>query len=174
MPSELKWIYGDDPWSSCDFNQPSNPVHRHRDGSWWFYDEVWVEEFGPFSSEEEANDHCVRYAKHIEDGETDYITHKGSVIVVTTEVHLSYGGYGHVLGVFEDRTKAVEAYPQLKPSWVPEGFDPRPCALSDDAEMIDWEVKREHKMLELGIPRCEMHEVTLNSECDINAGGYCE
>ncbi len=31
-----------------------NPVHEHKDGTWWFYEETWTFENGPFPTYEEA------------------------------------------------------------------------------------------------------------------------
>jgi hypothetical protein len=31
-----------------------NPLHEHKDGTWWFYEETWAFENGPFPTYEEA------------------------------------------------------------------------------------------------------------------------
>jgi hypothetical protein len=36
-------------------------VHPHRDGKWWFHDETWMNEYGPFNSEAEAGEACAEY-----------------------------------------------------------------------------------------------------------------
>jgi hypothetical protein len=39
----------------CDQTELNgNPLHEHRDGTWWFYEETWVFENGPFPTFEEA------------------------------------------------------------------------------------------------------------------------
>lgn len=43
----------------------SNPVHMHLDGSWWYYDETWTTEFGPFPSSVLAEENCKLYAKEV-------------------------------------------------------------------------------------------------------------
>lgn len=32
-----------------------NPLHQHKDGSWWFYDETWALENGPYESFEDGS-----------------------------------------------------------------------------------------------------------------------
>lgn len=34
---------------------PPDPVHQHEDGSWYFYDEVWTNEYGPYPSKEKCD-----------------------------------------------------------------------------------------------------------------------
>ncbi len=43
-------------------NDNLDPTHQHIDGSWWFYDETWVQEYGPFDTKESADASCIRYA----------------------------------------------------------------------------------------------------------------
>ncbi len=43
----------------------SNPVHQNPDGKWYFWDEVWVEEYGPFESKAEADKACAEYARSL-------------------------------------------------------------------------------------------------------------
>ncbi|GAG31561.1 unnamed protein product [marine sediment metagenome] len=38
-------------------------VHQHDDGRWWWYDEVWSHETGPFEKKENATASLVRYCK---------------------------------------------------------------------------------------------------------------
>lgn len=44
-----------------------NPV-RFEDGKWWFYDEVWVDRYGPYETEMEATDACAEYCRTLEYG----------------------------------------------------------------------------------------------------------
>lgn len=39
----------------CNFEGGSNPLHEHKDGSWWFYDETWSAENGPYESFEDGS-----------------------------------------------------------------------------------------------------------------------
>lgn len=34
-------------------------------GKWYFYDETWVRSYGPFNTEQEANEACNKYAETI-------------------------------------------------------------------------------------------------------------
>lgn len=38
----------------CLYNGDGNPLHVHKDGSWWYWDETWAYENGPFETEGEA------------------------------------------------------------------------------------------------------------------------
>lgn len=42
-----------------------DPVNQHEDGTWWFYEESWTEQYGPYKTEEEAREqldiYCERY-----------------------------------------------------------------------------------------------------------------
>lgn len=61
----------------CTFsNADGNPVHVHADGSWWFYDETWAYENGPFESKELADGELVKYCETVlkEKEEKDKIT----------------------------------------------------------------------------------------------------
>ena len=40
----------------------TNPV-RFEDNAWWFWDEIWIDRYGPFETEEEATDACTEYCK---------------------------------------------------------------------------------------------------------------
>jgi len=39
-----------------------NPVFS-KNNKWYFWDEVWVEKYGPFDTKEEAECACVKYAE---------------------------------------------------------------------------------------------------------------
>lgn len=50
----------------CNYSEAvksRNPVHKHHDGTWWFYDENWYREKGPFKLEEECRMAAVTYAR---------------------------------------------------------------------------------------------------------------
>lgn len=34
----------------CNYSGDGNPLHQHEDQSWWYYDETWAYENGPFDS----------------------------------------------------------------------------------------------------------------------------
>jgi hypothetical protein len=40
---------------------PGNPLHQHADESWWFYEETWNLEQGPFATYEEAYSSLAEY-----------------------------------------------------------------------------------------------------------------
>ncbi len=42
-----------------------DPVHQKEDGKWYFSDELWVEEYGPYDTEKQARDALEEYAKHL-------------------------------------------------------------------------------------------------------------
>lgn len=50
------------------------PVHQKEDGTWWFWDEVWSDRFGPYDSYEEAANGCQAYARYLDDGQVPMIT----------------------------------------------------------------------------------------------------
>lgn len=55
------WKYGDE--IECDFSDSENkPVHQHKDGTWWYYDETGSHELGPFTSEADCSASFKLYA----------------------------------------------------------------------------------------------------------------
>lgn len=54
-------IYG---WGEFEVDDMSrNPVHYDsHDDKWFFYDEIWVDRYGPFDSREIATRALIRYA----------------------------------------------------------------------------------------------------------------
>lgn len=51
----------------CDYLERiegGNPIHEHKDGKWWFYEENWEFESGPFDAYEIAyaqlNSYCIK------------------------------------------------------------------------------------------------------------------
>jgi hypothetical protein len=32
----------------------TNPIHQNKDGTWWFWDECWCNEYGPYETREEC------------------------------------------------------------------------------------------------------------------------
>jgi len=52
------------PGSEC--MRGNNPVHQHPDnGKWYFYDETWADEYGPYDSEEQANAKLKEYCEKV-------------------------------------------------------------------------------------------------------------
>lgn len=52
----------------CNYDETSHdPLHEHADGSWWFYDETWAFENGPFLDYESGwkglEDYCINLEK---------------------------------------------------------------------------------------------------------------
>jgi hypothetical protein len=45
--------------------KPPNPVHQHDDGTWWFCNEVWADESGPYSSKEAVEAALANYCKEV-------------------------------------------------------------------------------------------------------------
>lgn len=43
-----------------------NPVHESQ-GKWWFWDETWANEIGPYNTEEEANQALTHYAQSLDE-----------------------------------------------------------------------------------------------------------
>jgi len=39
------------------------PVHQHVDGKWYWYDESWTDECGPYDTQAEAQEACLRYCR---------------------------------------------------------------------------------------------------------------
>jgi hypothetical protein len=42
-----------------------NPVHE-KDGQWWFFDETWADEYGPYATEELADEAVKQYAAYLD------------------------------------------------------------------------------------------------------------
>lgn len=40
-------------------------VHRHGNDTWWFWDETWMSEYGPYYTQEEAIAAVERYAAQL-------------------------------------------------------------------------------------------------------------
>jgi hypothetical protein len=40
-----------------------DPVHENFDRTWWFWDETWGNEIGPYLTEDEAREALNKYAK---------------------------------------------------------------------------------------------------------------
>lgn len=44
----------------------TDPVHQKPDGTWWFWDETWAEEIGPFAIEASARGVLDNYLRELE------------------------------------------------------------------------------------------------------------
>lgn len=42
-----------------------NPVECIN-GKWYWWDEIWVTQFGPYDTKEEAEKECINYCKNLE------------------------------------------------------------------------------------------------------------
>lgn len=42
-------------------NRSANPIHKKIDGNWYFWDEYWAKEYGPYNTEQGANDAWSKY-----------------------------------------------------------------------------------------------------------------
>ena len=45
--------------------QPPDPVFQNFEG-WWFWNEVWVDRYGPFETEEECRLELEKYCKALD------------------------------------------------------------------------------------------------------------
>lgn len=47
-------------------DEPINPIHQDEDdGKWYFWDEVWVDRYGPYDTEAEARAKLDQYTKEV-------------------------------------------------------------------------------------------------------------
>jgi hypothetical protein len=51
--------------NDCDSVKPPDPVHSHPDSTWWFYEETWADENGPYSTEEECRTMLLKYCREV-------------------------------------------------------------------------------------------------------------
>ena len=42
-----------------------DPSHQHTDGTWWFWEETWADEQGPFKTYIECAEACREYARRL-------------------------------------------------------------------------------------------------------------
>lgn len=42
-----------------------NPVHQNEDGTWWFWDETWAVEYGPYDDQGECENALEDYAVNV-------------------------------------------------------------------------------------------------------------
>lgn len=47
-------------------------VHQHANGMWWFWDETWTDEYGPYCLKEHAENGASLYGKYL-NGETEFL-----------------------------------------------------------------------------------------------------
>ena len=45
--------------------EEGQPVHQHKDGTWWFWDETWGTEYGPYEYYEQACHAMGQYAANL-------------------------------------------------------------------------------------------------------------
>jgi hypothetical protein len=45
-----------------------DPIHQHEDGKWYFCDETWADELGPYESREEADKMLTEYCRYLDEG----------------------------------------------------------------------------------------------------------
>ena len=55
--------------TACNYGRAAShnptPTHQHEDGRWWFYDEIWGDERGPYPNQDDAMKACNEYAKSL-------------------------------------------------------------------------------------------------------------
>lgn len=44
-----------------DGEESGDPIHVHDDGSWWFYEENWADENGPYETKDECEFMLAKY-----------------------------------------------------------------------------------------------------------------
>jgi len=49
----------------CNYDFNGNPLHEHDDETWWYYDETWALENGPFDTYEEAYASLLAYCEDL-------------------------------------------------------------------------------------------------------------
>ena len=55
------------PEAACNYEKTDgNPLHEHKDGSWWFYEATWNMERGPYPTEEIGYDALAEYCVELE------------------------------------------------------------------------------------------------------------
>lgn len=45
--------------------QRLDPVHQNQDGLWYFWDEVWADEYGPYGTEVDCRKALNKYCENI-------------------------------------------------------------------------------------------------------------
>src|SRR5689334_21913352 len=50
----------------CNYSGDGNPLHEHSDGTFWFYEETWAFENGPFPDYEQAYNALTEYCVGLE------------------------------------------------------------------------------------------------------------
>lgn len=49
----------------CGYEGDKGPLHEHADGTWWFYEETWSFENGPFVSWEDGDNALEAYCRTV-------------------------------------------------------------------------------------------------------------
>ena len=49
----------------CGYLGDAGPLHEHADGTWWFYEETWAFENGPFESWEDGDNALEAYCRTV-------------------------------------------------------------------------------------------------------------
>lgn len=52
----------------------SSPIYEGKDGKWYFWDETWSNEYGPFDTEEKARERLKDYVEYLETGKVKAMT----------------------------------------------------------------------------------------------------
>jgi hypothetical protein len=50
----------------CNYSGDGNPLHEHTDGTWWYYDETWAYENGPFATYELGYESLALYCADLQ------------------------------------------------------------------------------------------------------------
>lgn len=50
----------------CNYSGDGNPLHEHTDETWWYYDETWAYENGPFATYELGLESLTAYCTDLQ------------------------------------------------------------------------------------------------------------
>src|SRR5271157_3672018 len=62
----------------CNYSGDGNPLHQHADKTWWFYEETWNLENGPFETYEEAYTALTVYCTELQESRNNLLTNEES------------------------------------------------------------------------------------------------
>lgn len=51
---------------ACNYSGDGNPLHEHEDGTWWYFDEAWDLENGPFPTQQSAYTSLYAYCEDVQ------------------------------------------------------------------------------------------------------------
>lgn len=71
----------------CNFTEKggADPLHQHDDGTWWFYEETWTLENGPFDAKEDAYEVLKAYCLELQTAKEKVVNDAKADDVVETD-----------------------------------------------------------------------------------------